>query len=117
MYVDKDGTVETRDMTFKEKAQVKWDNFKCWCSDHKEQIVVFGPVIIGGVVEVIKIAAKRGNVNEEKNLKERYIYDRSQGHYYELKRKPKSSEWIQIDQRKSEGEHLGNILRDMRLLK
>lgn len=87
-----------------------------WSKDHKEMIAVFGPVVIGGAIEILKIATKRHTVNEEKALKERFVYDRSNGHYYELKRQPKSSEWMQIEQRKQNGETLGWILNDMRLL-
>lgn len=100
-----------------EKAKDKTLIAVDWCKDHKETIVVFGPVIIGSLVEIIKITTKHHMVNEEKALKERYIYDRSLGHYYEMKRQPKRSEWLQIDQRKQNGETLGEILSDMRLLK
>lgn len=92
-----------------------------WCEQNWEQnkeiIIVFGPAIMGGIVEICKILTKSGTIKEEKALKERYIYDRSTGHYYELKRKPKSSEWLQVEQRKQNGETLGWILNDMRLLK
>lgn len=105
---------------FEEKSE--WAKWKVkaavdWGKKNKEVIVVFGPVIAGGIIEILKIQTKRHTVNEEKALKERYIYDRSTGHYYEMKRKPKSSEWLQIEQRKQNGETLGWILNDMRLLK
>lgn len=106
---------------FEEKAE--WAKWKAhgvteWCKQHKEVIIVFGPVIMGGIIEIAKISTKRYIVNEEKALKERYIYDRPGGHYYELKRQPKSSEWLQIEQRKLNGEEsLGVILKDMKLLK
>lgn len=110
--------------TFKEwfNEKLEWTKLKLvcpaeWCKDHKEAIIVFGPVIMGGIVEIAKISSKRHTVNEEKALKERYVYDRSAGHYFELKRQPKSSEWLQIEQRKTNGETLGAILSDMRLLK
>lgn len=99
--------------------QAKW-KIHCaaeWCKNHKETIIVFGPVIMGGIIEICKISTKRHTVKEEKALKDRYIYDRSTGHYYELKRKPKTSEWLQIEQRKQNGESLGWILNDMGLLK
>lgn len=88
-----------------------------WCKAHKETIIVFGPVVAGSLIELLKINSKRRTVSEEKALKDRYIYDPSNRHYYELKRKPKNSEWLQIDQRIKEGEPLGWILNDMRLLK
>lgn len=100
-----------------EKAKRKALAVIDWGKDHKETIIVFGPVIVGSVIEIIKITSKRHTVNEEKALKERYIYDRSLGHYYEMKRQPKRSEWLQIDQRKQNGETLGEILNDMKLLK
>ena len=105
---------------FEEKSDwAKWNAQAAvdWCRQHKEAIIVFEPVIMGGIIEIAKISTKRHTVNEEKALKERYIYDRSTGHYYELKRKPKSSEWLQIEQRKQNGETLGWILNDMGLLK
>lgn len=100
-----------------ELAKRKIRNGVEWCKTHKELIVVFGPVFMGSLIEIIKISTKRHTVREEKALKERYIYDRSTGHYYEMKRKPKSSEWLQIEQRKQNGETLGWILNDMKLLK
>lgn len=99
------------------RFKYEYDTVKNWCYQNKEFIIVFGPIIFGGLMEIIKITTKSTNINEEKRLKERYIYDHSMGHYYELRRKPKKSEWIQIDQRKRNGESLGWILNDMRLLK
>lgn len=105
----------------KEKKTLKEmvETGKKWCVEHKTEISVFGPVLISGAVELIKVAAKRKNLNEERYLKERYVYERTQdiGRYYELRRKIRSFEWRQIDERKSEGETLGSILRDMNLLK
>lgn len=101
----------------KKKAKEKFDDVKKWCGEHKSEIVVFGPVLITGAVEIIKTVSKRKNLDDEKALKDNYIYDRSMGHYYELKRKLKSSEWLQIEERKAEGETLGSILQDMRVLK
>ena len=75
------------------------------------------PVLVSGTIELVKIVAKSKNTGEEKRLKENYIYDRSAGHYYELKRQPTASEWMSIDHRKSDGEMLGDILDDMRILK
>lgn len=110
--------------TFKEwfNEKQEWAKWKIhtateWCRDNKETVIVFGPVLLGSIVEICKISSKRHTVNDEKKLKERYIYDRSCGHYWELKREPKKSEWLQIDQRKNNGEALGEILNDMRLLK
>lgn len=45
------------------------------------------------------------------------IYDRSTGHYYEMRRKPKTSEWLRIEEENKKGKPLGWILNDMKLLK
>lgn len=100
-----------------EEAKWKIHDVTEWCKENKESIIVFGPAIVSGIIEIAKISTKRRTVNDEKVLKDRYIYDRSSGHYYELKRKPKNSEWIQIDERRRHGEPLSWILNDMGLLK
>lgn len=101
----------------KQKIRTKLERASCWWREHQTEISVFGPVLISGTVEMIKIISKQKKQNEERYLKENYIYDRSMGHYYELRRKLKSSEWLMIEKRKSYGEPLGEILQDMRVLK
>jgi hypothetical protein len=100
-----------------DRARWKFSDAKEWRKNHKAEIITLTPVLISAAVELIKIAAKRGTINEERHLKDNYVYDRSAGHYLEVRRKPKSSEWLMIDQRRREGEVLGDILQDMRLLK
>lgn len=100
-----------------EKGKHKASDVWRWCGENKEAVVIFGPVLIGSAIEFIKIVNRRSTVTEEKRLKENYIYDARHHHYYELKRQPKSSEWLQIDERKDNGEGLYDILQDMRLLK
>jgi hypothetical protein len=117
-------TVVNEKRSFKEKIDdLKWDakqkyyRTKDWCRDHTTEAVGLATVLISGSIELIRVVSKNKNNKEEKQLKENYIYDRSAGHYYELKRQPKSSEWLMIDHRKAEGECLGDILSDMRILK
>lgn len=106
---------EKKNLTLKEKAGVLWQ----WCKDHPAEMTALVPVFIGAVVEFIKIGAKKKTLKEEQRLKEEYIYDRSNGmgHWQELKRKPKTSEWIEIDARRRAGESLIVILRDLKLVK
>lgn len=110
--------------TMKEKLEemkkwlwYKYDDGKRWVIRNKEALVIVAPVLISGVVEIVKVSTKRGNIREERRLKDMYIYDSSNRHYYELRRKLKSKEWIQIDERRSHGEPLYQILQDMRVLK
>ncbi len=101
----------------KKEAKWKMTQVRDWCRNNKEAIIIFGPCLIGGLVEVCKTVTKKSTVREEKRLKENYIYDRSNGHYFETRRKPTSSDWIVIDERRRQGVPLGVILRDMKLLK
>ena len=45
-----------------------------------------------------------------------YIYDRSMGHYWKCRKKPTTEQYLEIERRKANGEGLGTILTDMRLL-
>lgn len=89
-----------------------------WCRANQEIIALTVPIAVGGCFELAKTIVKTKQTNDEKALKERYIYDRSNGHYYECRRKVKNREWAEIDARHSlTGEGIGEILQDMRLLK
>lgn len=87
-----------------------------WGMSHKEVMIFIG-VVLGSVVEVIKVNTRKHCVSEDRALKERFIYDSRNRHYYETKRKVKNSEWLAIDDRLRQGENLGWILNDMKLLK
>lgn len=109
---------------FKEKvdatkawAERKKEELSVWIGENKEVLKIAAPVVIGGGLELIRVIMKRSNVKKEEDLRTNFIYDRRNGHYYELKRQPKSKQWLEIDRRKDEGERVGDILRDMRLLK
>lgn len=114
--VDERSTKEKID-ALKWRAKEKYEKAKEWVKENQQLVIVLGPVVAGGIVEMIKIGTRRRTVNEERALKERFVYDRSGGHYYELKRQPKQSEWLMIEQRRNNGESLGEILQSMRLLK
>lgn len=94
----------------KYKAKKFWD-------ENRDYIVVIVPAAIGAGEMAFKAIERGQRRKEEKDLKERYIYDRSLGAYYEMHRQPKQSEYAEIGRRKSNGESLGSILKDMRLIK
>lgn len=102
----------------KEKLVMRYEATKKWCKNNKEVIIAVAPPVLGWTAELFKMIAKKGYINEEKRLKNNYIYDRDKGHFYELRRTPKSSEWLQIDHMREVGDvPLGVILNDMKLLK
>lgn len=112
----------------KEKLKIKKWEVQNWLSDkadqakrfwdeNKEYIVVLVPVVLATGEKVFKAVSRNAQLKEERNLKEKFIYDMSLKCYYELKRKPTTNEYLEIERRKKNGEPLGKILSSMRLLK
>lgn len=103
----------------KAKAWIKnrWTDVSCWCSDHKTEIMFAGPVVIGGIATISKVVGKHINLNKEQTIKEKFVYDTSLGHYWELRQKLTNGQWTEIERRRANGETLGQILNDMKVLK
>lgn len=107
------------------REKKEWFNDKLnkttkWIGDNKETIAVVAPVVIAGVsgsTKIVKGISKHAALNKEKQLKERFIYDRSLGKYLELKKPLNNSQLKTILDRKENGEKLGVILQNMNLLK
>ena len=77
-------------------------------------------ILSSGVIiatKVCKMYKYHKDYNEEKYLKTRFIYDRSRGCYYELRKQLTNAQLLEIDRRKLNGETLGTILESMRVLK
>lgn len=112
-------TLKERFEEMKEQGKGKLKTTKQWCGQHKTELIAIGTVVLPTAVELIKVAAKKENLNEEKRLKECYMYERTAniGQYYELRRKLKPLERLQVSERSNEGESLGKILNDMGVLK
>ena len=122
-------TVDKRD--FKQKFNDWKFNTKCWfhnkgqklgkwTMEHYQEIIIWstiGTTVGGFAVKGIHDVVKTNQINKQEKLQNEYCYDRSLGHYWELKRKPSNQEWVEIDRRKRSGERLADILSDMRLLK
>lgn len=124
--------IESKEIPVEEDKRNRFEDFKAWigrtkdkisvwCGENKEIIVVMAPILVGSVVELVKISAKRQNIKEEEYLKNNYIYDRSNGHYYEIKNirssKKRNKNFLEIDRRRNDGEKLYDILDSMKLLK
>lgn len=102
----------------KETVKNAYDRARNWCTNNKELIIAVAPSVIGGSIELIKIFTKRSCINDEKKFRNNYVYDRENGHYYELNRQPTSKEWLVIDHRKEVSDiPLGMVLDSMDLLK
>ena len=95
-----------------------------WVADNKVIVLTCGPALIGLATVIIRSGAgiiKAGvntmNVRNEKKVKDFYCYDRSLGHYWSLRRELSNREWVEIDNRKKNGERLADILKDLHVLK
>lgn len=110
--------IECREkIPFKEKVRRKLQKGKEWVIRNKNYIITITPIAIGGLTQVTKVVGKRMNLRKEEQLKDLYCYDRSLGHYWRLRRELSNKEWLEIDNRKKNGERLSDILSEMRVLK
>lgn len=92
----------------KKTAKFIWDN--------KEIIIVATPVVLSVVTPIVKSVTKHNNLLKEEDLKNLYYYDRSQGHYWKLRRELSGREFVDIAHRRQAGEKLVDILDDLRVL-
>lgn len=102
---------------WKETLKRKVDDAKFWVMNNSGMIMLIAPPVLGVVTALVRTTGRQVALKKEQNLKELYCYDRSLGHYWKLKRPLKNSDWIHINARRDNGENLGNILNDMKVLK
>lgn len=88
-----------------------------WLEENPEVVIVVAPIVIGGVVKLTQAGIRHHNLTLETKHREKYVYDRSLGHYWELRRKLSNNEWGAIETRRRRGESLGKILGDMKVLR
>ena len=103
----------------KEKLKAKGRAALDWIDIHREETIAIGAGVtaLGGfVTKIVKGHNKKKQLEEERELKENFVWDRRQGHYWRVKRKLSNQEWLEIDRRYREGQSMGNILSDLRLL-
>ena len=101
----------------KEWIHSKVDSAGRWINKNKEMILILGPAALGALTTGVKVVGKHAQQNKEKDLKDLYCYDRSLGHYWKLRRELTNAEWVEIDKRKNNGERLGDILEELKVLK
>lgn len=106
---------EVAKIKYRAKQRIK--NGTDWVVANKDLVMFMAPIIISGTATLIKVIGRNVNLHKEQNLKELYCYDRSAGHYWELRRKLTRSEWVEIDRRRMNGERYADILSDMKVLK
>ena len=111
---------ESKKREFKEKVKEKASNAyqktKAFCINNREIVIPVAITLSTGLVKISKMAVKSKNLKKEERLKEEYCYDRSLGHYWKLRRPLTNDEWLEIDQRKRDGERLSDILAELKVL-
>lgn len=111
---------ESKKREFKEKVKEKASNAyqktKAFCINNREIVIPVAITLSTGLVKISKMAVKSKNLKKEEQLKEEYCYDRSLGHYWKLRRPLTNNEWLEIDQRKRDGERLSDILAELKVL-
>lgn len=118
MKIDKD-ELKRKAANAKEKAARKAKDARAWCRANRDLLVVAIPagatVASAGMKMHSKHVAK-ANLRKEKELQERYVYDRSLGMYHKLRKPLTSAQAIEIEKRRADGEKMAMILRSMKLI-
>lgn len=112
--------IEEKWKDVKWKAREKTEDTLNWIYNNKEMVVIAAPVVAGALKVTAKaVGGAMRSHNQDKAIKNRDMrcYDPSQGHYWELKRKLSSNEWMRVNDRHKKGESLGDILSSMNVLK
>lgn len=107
----------TRRNSFKSCAKQNLASIGDWIYRNKKMFTFFSPMVIGLTTATVKGISKRSNLKKEEHVKKHYCYDRSLGHYWELRRELSNKEWREIDRRKRNGERLADILSEFKVLK
>ena len=120
-------TIDIDDFKKEEKRRERKERFNKkvnitanWIRNNKETLAIVIPVVgvsIKGTAKIIKGISKNVALSQEKQLKEKFIYDRSLGKYLELKKPLTNAQMKSILERKDNGEKLSSILRTENLLK
>lgn len=116
IYVIPDSS-ETKFQSFKRKAKEKFDNGIDAIKQHKEEIIEIAPLALGALAVTAKVITKSVHLKQERDLKDRFVWDNHLGHYWKTKRKLSNNEWLEVERRKKLGEDIGTILRSMKLLR
>ena len=108
---------ERKTSQFKKKFKNKIQDGRDWIRDNKDTISQYAPYIVGGVAIGTKVLGKYINLRKAESLGSLRCYDRSAGHYWQLRRKLSTDEWLYIERARKAGFSMGDILSELKVLK
>ena len=93
----------------------KW-KLEEWARQNPEQAATILCTAIGATGVIIRRIDRQAKIHRQEVLKDRWIYDRSLGSYWNLRRKPTQTEKLKIERLRRQGLSYGEILTRMKLL-
>lgn len=103
-------------MNLKDKFEESKAKTKKWVSEHQGDII-YGCYVGACILAIAVPAISKARRNHMDATRDRRIYDRSNGFYWETKRNLTNNQKLIIEERHMMGESYGSILSDMNLLK
>lgn len=100
----------------KYKIKQKYYDVRDWAKNNKDEIIKALPVMLTILGTILKYSAKMLKRWNENKLHNRYIYDRSAGHYWYCKRNLTKRDYLEIERRRTNGEPYGVILKSLGLI-
>ena len=104
--------IEAKKRQIKEKVREAWE----FAKEHPAESLAAATAGAGGLMGLIKRHDRYATLRKEQELKDRYLYDRSIGKYWKMRKTPSVGEQLEIERRKRAGESMGDIMSSMRLL-
>lgn len=104
----------------KERIRQMVTDAGAWINRNAMTLLTLTPVAIAATraaTGLVVGVGRRMELAEEQKRRSYTVYDRSAGHYWDLKRKLTNTDWANINAHKADGERLGDILREMKVLK
>lgn len=102
----------------KAKTELDWQTYRLeeWAKANPYEAATVGVAFLGAVVEIGRRIDRNARVRKEAMLKNRFIYDRSLGSYWKLRRVPTQSEMLKIERLRKSGMSYGDILTRLKLI-
>ena len=100
------------------KSEVDWQLYRLkeWAKANPAEAATIGVAALGAVVEIGRRVDRHARLRKEERLKTRFIYDRSLGSYWTLKRVPTQAERLKIERMRQSGMKYGDILTRLNLI-